>query len=155
MTATPAARRRAASGSSGGSPARLALVAEQAKTSRFADVIDGVPDAPGPPAWPIPDVGDAYRAPLVSNARVLFISAELDMNTPPYQAEMLRWGLPNSTHLIVANAGHEQTFWQSDTSPPVIHDFLAGQDVHDRKITYPPLRFVPLEGKSDGHPSVR
>jgi pimeloyl-ACP methyl ester carboxylesterase len=141
--------------SSGASAARMALVAEQAKTSRFADVIDGVPEAPGPPPWPIPDVGDAYRGPLVSNARVLFISAELDMNTPPYQAEQLRWGLPNSTHLIVPNAGHEQTFWQNDTSPAVIRDFLAGQDVHDRKITYPPLKFVPLEGKDDGHPSVK
>lgn len=141
---------------SGASPARRALVAEQARTSRFADVIDGIPEH-GPPAWTIPDVGEAFRSPLVSNVRTLFISGELDFNTPPYQAEMLRWGLPNSTHLIVPNAGHEQIFYQNDSSPAVIRDFLAGRDVHDRKITYPPLRFVPLEG-ADGsarHPSVR
>jgi len=80
----------------------------------------------------------------------------LDPNTPPYQAEELRWGAPNSTHLIVENAGHEQTFWQNVTAAPVIADFLAGKDVSDRKITYPPLRFVPLEGTDPKatHPSV-
>ena len=140
---------------SGASRGRRALIAEQAKTSRFADVIDGVPST-GPPAWPVPDVGDAFRAPLVSDVRTLFISGELDFNTPPYQAEMVRWGMPNSTHLIVPNAGHEQTFIQNDTTPGVICDFLAGHDVRDRKVSYPPLRFVPLEGTDPqvGHPSV-
>ena len=95
------------------------------------------------------------QQPVRAVVAVLVRADQLDMNTPPYQAEALRWGLPNSTHLVVQNAGHEQTFYPSETSPPVIRDFLAGQDVHDRKITYPPLRFVPLEGKDDGHPSVR
>jgi hypothetical protein len=58
--------------------------------------------------------------------------------------------------LIVANAGHEQTLFQNETAIPVLTDFLAGKDVRDRKITYPPLRFIPLTG-SDArvfHPSV-
>jgi hypothetical protein len=86
----------------------------------------------------------------------LFVSAELDCNTPPYQAEQLRWGMSNATHLIVANAGHEQTLFQNDTAAPVLTDFLAGQDVRDRKITYPAMRFVPLEGSDPMavHPSV-
>jgi hypothetical protein len=71
-------------------------------------------------------------------------------------AEELRWGAPNATHLIVENAGHEQTFWQNTSAAPVIADFLAGKDVSDRKITYPPLRFVPLVGTDPQamHPSV-
>jgi hypothetical protein len=39
---------------------------------------------------------------------------------------------------------------------PIVRDYLAGQDVKDRKPTYPPLRFVPLEGVDSTvtHPSV-
>jgi pimeloyl-ACP methyl ester carboxylesterase len=141
---------------SGASPARRALVAEQAKTSRFADVIDGVPAAAGPPAWPISDLGEEYRAPLVSDVRTLFITGEWDFNTPPYQAERVRWGMPNSTHLIVPNAGHEQVFYQNDDVVPILADFLRGEDVHGRAIRYPPLRFVPLTGNGGPakHPSV-
>ena len=143
---------------SGASPARLALIGEQARTSRFADVIN-FPHPTATSEWGLTDLGDGFRAPLVSPVRTLFISGELDLNTPPYQAEEVRWGMPNSTHLIVANAGHEQTFFQNDTSGPVIVDFLKGMDVSARRITYPPLRFVPLEGPpasgGPSHPSVR
>ena len=39
---------------------------------------------------------------------VLFISGTLDSNTPPYQAEEMRWSMPRSMHVIVQNAGHER-----------------------------------------------
>lgn len=140
-----------ASGMTGG---RRALIEEQMKTSRFADVVN-FPWPHDRSQWPVPDLGDGYRAPLVSPVRTLLVSGELDFNTPPYQAEALRWGLSNATHIIVANAGHEQTFLQNDQAMPVIADFLAGRDVHDRKIGYPPLRFVPLEGSGGGmHPAA-
>ena len=140
---------------SGTSAARRALIAEQAKTSRFGEVVN----------FPVPfateqlggvDLGEAYRAPVVSNVRTLIVSGELDFNTPPFQGEELRWGLPNATHLVVLNAGHEQTLWQNDTAVPVLLDFLRGLDVRGRTITYPTLRFVPLEGKNPtvDHPSV-
>lgn len=140
---------------SGVSNARLKMIEEQARTSRFADVANF--PHPGPWAdWKIPDLGEPFRAPLLSSVRTLFISGELDCNTPPHQAEALRWGMTDATHLMVANAGHEQTFFQNDTAMPVVADFLAGKDVRDRKISYPPLRFVPLEGSDPRvtHPSV-
>lgn len=140
---------------SGASPARFARIEEQAKTSRFADVMN-FPHPRATASWDVPDLGEEFRAPLVSAVRTLFISGELDCNTPPHQAEALRWGMADATHLIVANAGHEQTFFGNDTSIPVIVDFLAGRDVRDRQITSPPLRFVPLEGKDPQafHPSL-
>ena len=140
---------------SGASPARLALIAEQAKTSRFADVMN-FPHPGATSSWSVPDLGESFRAPLVSSVRTLFVSGELDCNTPPYQAEQLRWGMSDATHLIVDNAGHEQTLFQNDTAIPVLTDFLAGKDVRDRKITYPRMRFVPLEGTDPlvFHPSV-
>ena len=141
----------AASGLTAG---RRGLIDAQARTSRFGDVVN-FPDLPGDP-WSAPDLGDAFRSPLQSTVRTLFVSGDLDFNTPPYQAEELRWGMTNTTHLIVEHAGHEQTFWQNDTAVPVIVDFLAGRDVRDRRITYPALRFVPLEGTDPQvtHPST-
>ena len=64
--------------------------------------------------------------------------------------------MANTTHLVVEHAGHEQTFWQNGTAVPVLVDFLNGRDVRDRTITYPALRFVPLEGgdPEGTHPSV-
>jgi pimeloyl-ACP methyl ester carboxylesterase len=140
---------------SGASPARLALIAEQSASSRFADVMN-FPHPEQTAGWNVPDLGEEFRAPLVSSVRTLFVSGELDMNTPPYQAERLRWGMTDATHLIVDHAGHEQTLFQNDTAAPVIADFLAGKDVRDRKITFAPMRFVPLEGTDPAvsHPSV-
>ena len=138
---------------SGVSKGRLAMIEEQSRTSRFADVVN-FPFLSGGPAWPVPDLGDDFRAPLVSPARALVISGGLDFNTPPSQGDELCWGMPNATHIVVANAGHEQTFFGNDNAMPVIQDFLRGKDVRDRKITYPELRFVPLEGRDPRHPSV-
>ena len=94
----------------------------------------------------MPELGDDFRTPLVSPVRALIVSGGLDFNTPPSQGDELLWGMPNATHIVVANAGHEQTLFQNDTAVPVIKDFLLGHDVSDRRITYPELRFVPLEG---------
>ena len=137
---------------SGATPGRLALIASQAATSRFADVVN-FGDEPDPA---IPDLGDAFRSPVVTPVRILLISGSLDFNTPPYQSEEFRWGAPNATHLVVENAGHEQIFLQNENAAPVVRDFLAGRDVRDRRLTYPPLRFVPLAGTDPtvSHPSV-
>ena len=62
-----------------------------------------------------------------------------------------------SIGIEIANAGHEQTFLYNETSVPVVVDFLKGTDVSARRITYPPLRFVALEGApgAGSHPSAR
>jgi pimeloyl-ACP methyl ester carboxylesterase len=140
---------------SGASPARFALIAEQSKTSRFANVVN-FPYPYARVGFDGPDLGEVFRAPLVSPVRTLIVSGEYDFNTPPSQGEELRWGLPNATHLVVLHAGHEQTLFQNDTVMPVLLDFLKGIDVSERTISYPPLRFVPLEGSDPNvrHPSV-
>ena len=138
---------------SGVSPGRRAMIEEQSRTSRFADVVN-FPFLTGGEPWPVPDLGDDFRAPLVSPVRTLVVSGGLDFNTPPAQGDELCWGLPNATHLVVDNAGHEQTLFQNDSAMPVVLDFLRGRDVRDRRVTYPVLRFVPLEGTSGMHPSV-
>ncbi|HYB94896.1 MAG TPA: alpha/beta hydrolase [Vicinamibacterales bacterium] len=74
-------------------------------------------------ALQITTLPDAFRAPIVSTLPVLFISGTLDSNTPPYQAEEVRWGFPNSTHLVIENAGHESTLPRPDVQRAIV-DFL-------------------------------
>lgn len=67
---------------------------------------------------------------------MLFVSGTLDSNTPPYQAEEVRWGLPRAMHLIVPNAGHEDLEPNGDVQG-VIADFFAGKDVSSRRVAMP------------------
>ena len=95
-------------------------------------------------ALPPVDLGDAYRGPLASNARVLFISGTLDSNAPPYQAEALRFGMPRATHIVVDNAGHEDTLPNREVQNAMV-DFFAGKDVSNRHIALPAPRFLNIE----------
>ncbi len=100
----------------------------------FPDVCEAVGD---------PDLGDDYRSPILSDVTTLFISGSLDSNTPPHQAEEVRWGFPNSAHLIVENAGHEDMIPHPDVQQAIM-DFLGGQDVRDRSIALPQPDFIPI-----------
>jgi pimeloyl-ACP methyl ester carboxylesterase len=91
-------------------------------------------------ALPSMDDGDASRGTLVSDVPVLFVSGTLDSNTPPYQAEEVRWGMPRAQHLIVPNAGHED-LEPSEKVQQVVADYLAGQDVSARRVALPPPVF--------------
>ena len=106
--------------------------------------------------WPAPDLGDEFRAPLISNVRTLFMSGTLDFNTPPFQAEEVRWGFSNSSHIIVNNAGHEQVLSHPKASGVVIR-FLKGEDVNNVALSYPEIKFIPVKGNTNKdlwHPSM-
>jgi len=104
--------------------------------------------------WQMPVLSDEFRSPLVTDVRTLFLSGTLDANTPPYQAERMRWGFVDSVHLVQRNGGHES--WMGNPKvPAILHDFFAGQDVAGRDVDLPPLRFIPVEGDAEGHPSLR
>jgi pimeloyl-ACP methyl ester carboxylesterase len=98
-----------------------------------------------------PDTGEEMRLPISNDVPTLFVSGTLDSNTPPFQAEEVRWGLTRATHLVVENAGHEDT----QPNPAVqraIFDFLAGQDVSDRHIALPRPQFLSLEAAKTFRP---
>lgn len=139
---------------SGASPERLAMIEAQAAESLFRDAAN-FPMPLWNEAWGAPDLGEEYRAPLVSDVRALLLSGTLDWNTPPFQAEQLRWGLTNATHLVVENAGHEQVLPHPDIWNAV-RAFLRGEDVRHVRAAHPPLQWVPLEGYDPErwHPSV-
>lgn len=90
------------------------------------------------------DLGDEFRGPIASGVPVLFISGTLDSNTPPWQAEELRWGMPRATHLIVDNAGHEDMLPMPEVQR-AIGDHFAGKDVAGRRIARPLPKFSTIE----------
>jgi len=137
---------------SGATADRLQRIKEEEKKSWFGDVVNlGMGNG-----WPTPDLGDEFRAPLTTDVRTLFLSGTLDFNTPPYQAEEVRWGFSNSSHIIVNYAGHEQILFHPKAIPTIIR-FFSGEDVNDVALSYPKLRFIPVKGETGklSHGSLR
>ncbi len=95
--------------------------------------------------FPVKDLGDEFRASFSTAAPVLFLSGDLDSNTPAYQAEQISETFSNSTHLVVENAGHEQIQFHRQTTI-AIERFLRGEDVGGMEIAYPALEFKGLGG---------
>ncbi|HVS32761.1 MAG TPA: alpha/beta fold hydrolase [Thermoanaerobaculia bacterium] len=127
---------------SGVSPARRARIDQEARHSVMGNEMNaGYSDLC--PQLGIADLGEEFRQPVVTGVPALFISGALDANTPPFQAEELRWGFTSSTHLVVENAGHEQTLPEPAVQKAIV-DFLKGTDVRGRTIALPPVKFVPV-----------
>ena len=137
---------------SGASKDRMMRVEKEEKSSFFGAYTNLSFTEVG---WPNYDLGESYRLPIHSNVRTLFMSGTLDFNTPPYQAEEVRWGFPNSHHIIVKNAGHEQVA-RHPKAPETIVKFLNGDSVDDVALFYPKLKFIPVKGESMElwHPSL-
>jgi pimeloyl-ACP methyl ester carboxylesterase len=117
---------------SGVSVERLAVINRETPTSLLGRMTN----------FPFPDIcqlltlpalPDDYRAPVMSTLPTLFISGSLDSNTPPYQAERVRWGFPNSVHVVVESAGHESTLPLPEVQKLIV-DFLSGADVSGRRV---------------------
>jgi pimeloyl-ACP methyl ester carboxylesterase len=124
---------------SGTSPERLARINREIPGSLLG-VMTNYPFPQICDALQIRPLPDSFRAPIASKVPALFISGSLDSNTPPYQAEEVRWGFPNSVHVIVENAGHESTLNLPATRQLMV-DFLKGGEVEGRQIKMPsPLK---------------
>ena len=129
--------------SGGYSPERLARVQKEAQTSLVGNTINLqlTPDICR--LVSNPDLGSEYRTRLWSTLPTLFLSGTLDGTTPPFQAEEVRWGFPNSVHLIVENAGHESL--PAIEVQSVIVDFFKGQYVCKQTVSLARPRFVSVE----------
>lgn len=124
---------------SAASPGRLAEIARQREASILGAMTDGYfPEACEGLPVEAPPAG--YHDPVFTERPVLFVSGTLDANTPPFQAEEVRWGLPGSAHLVVRNAGHESTLGAPGVIE-VIARFLAGDAVASTEIVLEGLVF--------------
>jgi pimeloyl-ACP methyl ester carboxylesterase len=117
---------------SGTSPERMARISRELPRGLLG-VMTNFPFPQVCQVLEIAALPEEFRAPIISNLPALFISGSLDSNTPPYQAEEVRWGFPNSVHLIVDNAGHESTLPLPEVQRAIV-DFLSGKDVNGRRI---------------------
>lgn len=117
---------------SGVSPERMARINRETPNSLLG-VMTNYPFPQVCNVVEIPALPESYRAPVTATLPALFISGSLDSNTPPYQAEEVRWGFADSVHVIVENAGHESTLTLPQVRTLMV-DFLKGEDVSGRRI---------------------
>lgn len=119
---------------SGISAERRQRIAAEAKLTLLGDAIN-LPFPEICEGLGIPDLGDAFRAPLVSNTPALLISGTLDGRTRPRQAEELRRTMPNAVTLVIEGAGHSDPLFLS--SPKILETmkvFLRGEVIKERYI---------------------
>ena len=72
------------------------------------------------------------------------MSGELDARTPPENADEVRIGFPNSTHVIVKRMGHNTTGLLLGTHRigELIGEFLEGRMPQPTMVSAPPIAFV-------------
>lgn len=128
---------------SGISAARRQRIAEEAKWTLLGDAVN-LPFPEICAGLGIPDLGDAFRAPLVSDVPALLISGTLDGRTRPRQAEELRRTMPNAIALTIEGAGHSDPLFLS--TPKIFEAmtaFLRHEPIRERVFTLPPVAFDP------------
>ncbi|MBL8298199.1 MAG: alpha/beta fold hydrolase [Rhodanobacteraceae bacterium] len=123
---------------SGVSAARLQQIEAEATQSLFGHALN----------FPFPEIGDglglrklddAFRAPLHSSAPILLVSGDLDLRTPPSNAEALAATLSQAGHLVIANALHDDDLWLSHADiAPILQAFFAGAAPVDRQLQAAP-----------------
>ena len=141
---TPSVMSVAMDCASGITAQRKALIAAETKRTLLGDAIN-IPFPEVCAAVNVPDLGDAFRAPLRSDVPALLISGTLDGRTRPRQAEELRLGMPNAQHLVIEGAGHSDPLFLS--SPKILEamkTFLRGEPLRERVITLPRMTFLPV-----------
>lgn len=128
---------------SGATEGRNRQIAAEAPATLLGDTIN----FPFPgicTAWEVPDLGDGFRAPLVTEVPALFISGTLDGRTPVANAEEVRRGFRNSSHLVIEGAGHsDPLFLSSPDIAKAMLAFLQGKPIPKLRIELPPPRFLP------------
>ena len=126
---------------SGASAARRAKVGLQSKDA----LLGGMADFPIPAVcdeWGVPDLGPDFRAPVVSNVPVLFVSGTLDAHTPADNAKEVLAGFPNGRHLLVQDGAHGLLGFSLPKGRKLSAKFLRGESVSAGRLSTPPFGFV-------------
>jgi pimeloyl-ACP methyl ester carboxylesterase len=134
--------------SAGASAARRERVAREAEGALLSDLMD-YPFPQLCDAWPVPDLGDGYRAPLNSEVPVLFVSGTLDGNTPPGNAEEVRAGFPRGRHIVVSGETHDSLGLLPREAAVAIVEFLGGREPAVASLRAPGIPFGALPGWLD------
>ena len=127
---------------SGRTEKRAELIRQQAAKTLLGDAIN-FPYEVVKENLNVPDLGDEFRVPLVSDIPVLAISGTADGRTPVSNAVEVLATLSNGSHLIIEGAGHSDPLFLS--SPRILqtmHKFYAGEKIGDSRIELEPIKFV-------------
>lgn len=135
------------------SPERWGKIKKQAEESIFGNVVN-FPFHQAKDLWPRQELDINTLEPIESSIRTLFVTGDLDCRTPVQQVNETRKSFSNSTHLVVKNAGHEQALWNITIFDKAIPQFLLGNDVSNIKAINKDIKFIPLNGANDKHPSI-
>jgi predicted DCC family thiol-disulfide oxidoreductase YuxK len=126
---------------SGASTARWARIQREAGATLLGRTID-FPFPEICEAVGMPDLGDAFRAPLQSNVDVLFVTGTLDARTPSENVAELAPGLPKHSHLIVEDVGHTDLLFPSSVQHAIVRYFEHGDLESNRASADQPFRFA-------------
>lgn len=126
---------------SGVSPQRWARIEAERRESVFTDSLD-FPFPEICPAWHVPDLGPAFRAPVRAALPALFIHGTLDTRTPLPDAREAGRLFPRGHHLILDGAVHgdDLLLASPEIGQRIVRFFATGQ-ARDETIVLPPLRF--------------
>jgi pimeloyl-ACP methyl ester carboxylesterase len=128
-------------GASGATADRRAQIRREARAALFGDLVNFLlTDLSA--VWSPKDLGDDFRKPVKSKVPALFISGTLDANTPPHRAEEARKGFPNSAHIIIENAGHQDAL-RSAGVIETITAFVQGRGIGNKTFAMPVPEFTP------------
>ncbi len=125
---------------SGISPARLALITEEAKTAVLGDAFNlPMPHLLG--AIPGADLGEDFRSAIRIDTPALLVAGSLDGRTPlEEQAEVIAQ-FQNKARVLVENAGHN-VFEAHPEVQTLLVRFFGEQPVADTNLTLPPPTFA-------------
>lgn len=126
---------------SGVSAGRAALIATQARSARLQDAMN-FPFPEINRAWQVADLGDAFRAPIVTAIPTLFVAGSLDGITPVEQTREVMAGFSDARLLVVEHAGHNSMF-RGRGVPEALAAFFAGRET-PATAAIDPVPFMPL-----------
>ncbi len=121
---------------SGATAGRRAQIEQQAKVALLGNAIN-FPGLALERAWGTADLGDHFRAPVVSAVPTLVLVGDLDPRTPVANAHEILSTLKQGRLVVVENATHHFDVFGSERVLAVLRRFLAGELRENERISLP------------------
>lgn len=109
---------------SGASPERLRRIMAEGDSAVLGRAVD-FPFPEIREIWAVPDLGEAFRAPLHTEIPTLFLSGTVDCRTPASNVDEIKAGFSNHEHVVVNGAGHTDVFMAAPTVTDRICNFFT------------------------------
>jgi pimeloyl-ACP methyl ester carboxylesterase len=132
------AMKQAMDTSSGATPDRRSLIAQQAAASLLGNAIN-FPAMYLERAWGVSDLGEAFREPVVSDVPTLVLVGDLDPRTPVENGREILATLRHGRLVTIENATHQFDVFGSAAIRDLLRRFLTGALRDDEHVVLPPI----------------